>query len=292
MATIRERGYHHWDGHLAERKHAWWPITRTGIVLAFRKKWFKFAFAAAFLPSAFCLALIYISERLEDFRFMVRGAEQPQVLNINPEWFKMALSNGMLLFLLIVVLIFAGAGLVADDLKHTSLQLYFSRPLKKGDYILGKLAVVFFFGLVLALVPGLLLFIFKLVFAGSFKFFLEYPWLPLAIIAYTGILTVFFAFYALLLSATSKNRTYVMVLIPGIYIFSNILFLILKGIFGSPYMALFSFPANLQQVAALVFAAKRPFAFSPWLSLFVVAGVCVASFVVLRRKTRSVEVIK
>src|SRR5512135_3751281 len=64
MATIRERGYHHWDGRLAERKHAWWPITRTGIVLAFRKKWFKFAFAGAFLPSAAFLAGIYISERL------------------------------------------------------------------------------------------------------------------------------------------------------------------------------------------------------------------------------------
>lgn len=290
MATIREKGYHHWDGHLAERKHAWWPITRTGIRLAFRKKWFKFFFAGAYLPSAVLLAGIYISERLEDFKFMMRGSER--VLTINPDYFKQVLSNPMLLFLLILVLIFAGAGLIADDLKHTSLQLYFSRPLNKGDYLFGKLAVVFFFVLVVALVPGLLLFIFKLIFAGSFKFFLDYPWLPLSIIAFAGILTVFLAFYTLLLSATSKNRTYVMVLIPMIYLFSNILFLILKDIFGSPYMALFSIPANLQQVGALVFATKPVFAFPRWLSLLPLAGVCVASFVVLRRKTRGVEVIK
>ena len=52
MATVRERGYSHWDGRLAERRWPWWPITRMGIQLAFRKKRFKLVFAGhSALPS-------------------------------------------------------------------------------------------------------------------------------------------------------------------------------------------------------------------------------------------------
>ncbi|MBE0711928.1 MAG: ABC transporter permease subunit, partial [Candidatus Aminicenantes bacterium] len=199
MATIREKGYSHWDGKLAERRRPWWPITRTGIRLAFRKKAFKFVFAGAFMPSFIALVGLYISERLEDFKAIVRSNEA--LININPKYFKTIFTSEGLLFLIILVLSFAGAGLIADDLKHNSLQLYFSRPLGKRDYLLGKMSVVFFFVLILTAVPGLVLFIFKMIFAGSFKFFLEYPWLPLSILGYSALLAVFFAFYVLLLSA-------------------------------------------------------------------------------------------
>ncbi|MGZ5439011.1 MAG: ABC transporter permease subunit, partial [Candidatus Aminicenantales bacterium] len=68
MATVRERGYSHWDGHLTARRFPWWPITRTGIQLAFRKKRFKIIFAGAFIPSFVFLVGLYVSERLEDFK--------------------------------------------------------------------------------------------------------------------------------------------------------------------------------------------------------------------------------
>ena len=61
MATVRERGYTHWDGQLVERRFLWLPITRTGIRLAFRRKGFKFAFAAAFSPATVFLGILYIS---------------------------------------------------------------------------------------------------------------------------------------------------------------------------------------------------------------------------------------
>jgi ABC-type transport system involved in multi-copper enzyme maturation permease subunit len=290
MATIREKGYSHWDGKLAERRRPWWPITRTGIRLAFRKKAFKFVFAGAFMPSFIALVGLYISERLEDFKAIVRSNEA--LININPKYFKTFFTSEGLLFLIILVLSFAGAGLIADDLKHNSLQLYFSRPLGKRDYLLGKMSVVFFFVLILTAVPGLVLFIFKMIFAGSFKFFLEYPWLPLSILGYSALLAVFFAFYVLLLSASSKNTRYATILVFATYIFSNVLFGILMDIFHKPALALFSIPANLQQAGAFLYGQKLPFAFPAVWSFVVLAGICALSAVVLNRKTRSVEVIK
>lgn len=290
MATVRAKGYTHWDGKPVERRFPWWPITRTGIQLAFRKKRFKFVFAMSFVPAIVFLVGLYISERVEDFKAFVQGGDR--LLNITPDYFKIYMTNDSLLFLIVLVLVFAGAGLVADDLKHNSLQLYFARPLQKKDYLLGKMSVVAFFVLILTALPGLVLLIFKLVFAGSFRFFLDYPWLPLSILGYSALLTVFFAFYVLLLSSLSKNSRYVMILVFMAYLFSDILFGILYGIFRKPPLALFSIKANLQQAGAFLFGQKLPFAFHAGWSFLVLAALCALSAFVLDRKIRSVEVIK
>ena len=109
MATVREKGYSHWNGHLAERRFPWWPITRTGIQLAFRKKRFKIIFAGAFIPSFVFLVGLYISERLEDFKTFLQGGDR--LLNIGPKYFSTYFTNDSLLFLIVLVLAFATRGL-------------------------------------------------------------------------------------------------------------------------------------------------------------------------------------
>ena len=289
-ATVRAKGYAHWDGRPVDRRFPWWPITRMGIQLAFRKKRFKLAFAMSFAPAFVFLAGLYISERLEDFQAFVRGSDR--LLNITPDYFKVYLTNNPLHFLIVLVLAFAGAGLVADDLKHNSLQLYFARPLRKKDYLLGKMSVVAFFVLIVTALPGLVLLLFKLVFAGSFKFFLDYPWLPLSILGYSALLTVFFAFYILLLSSLSKNSRYVTILVFMTFFFSSILHGILYGIFRMPALALVSISANLQQTGAFLFGQKLPHAFPAVWSFLVLAAVCAVSALVINRRIRSVEVVK
>jgi ABC-type transport system involved in multi-copper enzyme maturation permease subunit len=290
MAVVREKGYTHWDGRLVERRFPWTPITRTGIRLAFRKKGFKFAFAGTFVPSFFALGGLYVSERLEDFKALVQSNRA--LLRIDPGYFKVVFTNNFLLFLLLLVLSFGTAGLVSDDLKHSSLQLYFARPLGKKDYIIGKMAVVAFFVILATALPGLLLVIFKLIFAGSFAFLGAYPWLPFSILGYSAVLTVFFGCYVLLLSASSRNTRYAIVLIFGVYYFSAVLAAMLKGIFRTPYMSLFSIPANIGQAGAALFGQKLPMPLPAAWSFAVLAAVCLLAAAVLDRKARSVEVIK
>ena len=290
MATIREKGYTHWDGVLVRRRFAWWPITRTGIQLAFKKKAFRFFFSGGFLPAFFALGGLYVSERLEDFQALVKSNQN--LIKIDPGYFKSFLVNPGFLFMIIIVLVFAAAGLVADDLKHSSLQLYFSRPLTKKDYLLGKLSVIAFFVLVLTAVPWLVLVVFKLIFAGNLKFLAAYPWLPLSILGYAALLAVFFGFYFLLLSASSRNARYVAILVFTTYLFSDVLSGILTGIFRTPYLALFSLRANLMQAGAFLFGRKPPVAIPVFWSFVVLAAIAVLALVVLDRKIRGVEVIK
>ena len=288
--TIKEKGYTHWDGELKDGRFPWWPITRFGIKLTFKKKFFKFFFFMTLVPAVVYLVGIYISERLEDFNFMIR--ESTEFLQINPTYFKSYFTNEGLLFMIVIVLVFAGAGLISDDLKYNSLQLYFSRPLKKRDYFIGKAAVIVFFLFIVTLIPGLVFIIMKLVFSGSFKFFASYPWLILSVIAYSIFVTAFFAFYSLFLSSIGKNRRYVAILIFGLYFFSDIIYEIFYGIFKSPYFSLFSLKINLQQVGAVIFNQKTQYAVSWVYSLLIIIGICILSALVLKKKIRGVEIVK
>lgn len=288
--TIKERGYSHWDGELIPGRFPWRPITRYGIKLTFKKKFFKFTFFLALFPSLVFLVGIYISERLDDFQFMVR--EEASFLNVTPAYFKSYFANEYLLFMAIIILIFAGAGLISDDLRHNSLQLYLSRPLRRKDFFVGKISVLLFFLLIMTLIPGLLLFLMKLVFAGNFEFFRLYPWLPLSIIGFSAFFSVFFSLYGLFLSSLSTNRRYVAILIFGLYPFSDILFGIFYGIFRNPYFSLLSIKNNIQQVAAAFFRQKPVFDI-PWIySAAVLTAICVLAVFVLRNRVRGVEIIK
>ncbi len=219
---IREKGYTHWDGEFQPKKFFWWPITRYGIKLTFKKKFFKFVFFMTLVPAVVYLAVIYVSERLDDFSFMIR--ESAPLLQVNPAFFKSYFTSEFLLFMIVIIMLFCGAGLISDDLKYNSLQLYFSRPITKKDYFIGKSAVIVFFLSILTLIPGLIFIVMKLIFSGSFKFLASYPWLPFSVIGYSALITCFFAFYTLFLSSVNKNRRYVSILIFGLYVFSDILF--------------------------------------------------------------------
>jgi ABC-type transport system involved in multi-copper enzyme maturation permease subunit len=287
---IKERGYTHWDGELQDGRFPWWPITRMGIKLTFKRKFFKFFFAMTLIPALVWLVGIYVSERLEDFKFMMEG--ETDFLNVNPVYFKTYFTNEFLLFMVVMILVFCGAGLIADDLRHNALQLYFARPLKKKDYLTGKAAVIFFFLLIVTLVPGVVFILFKMIFAGSFRFFVSYPWLTLSVIAYSLLITTFFAFYTLLLSSLGKNKRYVAILIFGVYIFSDIFSAIFKEIFRSQYFYLLSIKSNLQQIGAVLFDQKTPWDIPWYYSLLVIAAICLFSAYVLKRKVRGVEIIK
>ena len=287
---IRDRGYFHWDGTFIDRRLPWWPVTMQSLRLTFKKKFFKFFFVSSLLPTFVALGLIYASERIEDFRFMVRG--QRSILQVDPAFFKNYFSNDGLLFLMVMLMLFSGAGLIADDMKHNALQLYFSRPLRKRDYLLGKAGALGFFLLSLTLVPGLLFILFKLIFSGSFAFLRDYSWLPLSVVGVSLLFTVFFTMYTLLLSSLSPNRRYVSILIFGVYIFSDILFGIFRGNFRSPYFALISIKANLQQLTAFLFRRNPAFQVSWVYSLLILLVICLAAFFVLKKRAKGVTIIR
>src|SRR5207237_7480306 len=65
------------------------------------------------------------------------------------------------LFLVLVV----GPNLVSRDLRFNALPLYFSRPLRRFDYFLGKLGVIGFFLMAIAILPSVVAYVLGLAFS-------------------------------------------------------------------------------------------------------------------------------
>jgi len=290
--SIKQKGYIHWEGELKKSKYPWTPITKNGIRLTFKKKFFKFTFFLTLIPAVVFLVGIYVSERLEDFAFLARDVDAISFLNINPGYFHSYFTNDFLLFMMVVILVFCGAGLISDDLRYNSLQLYFSRPIKKRDYFMGKASVIAFFLFILTLIPGIVFLLMKLLFSGSFKFAFDYPWLIVSVIGYSFFITFFFAFYTLFISSMNKNRRYVSILIFGVYLFSDLLYGVLHDIFESEYFSLLSVKANIKQVGAAFFGQKLPYGISWIYSFLVLLLLCMVAGFVLNKKVRGVEVAK
>jgi len=287
---IAERGYTHWQGTLDPNRRPWRPIARQGIRLSLKRKFFKPLLSFSLVPALVFAAGVYFSERIGDFEKMFRGADR--FLKINPEYFKNYYASGFLLFMMLVIMIVSGAGLVADDLRHNALPLYFSRPLRKRDYIGGKFLSLAAFLLALTLAPGIVFIILKLIFSGSFKFLADYPWLPFSVVGWSVVVSSFFSLYTLLMSSLGRNRRYAMILMLSVYFISDVFFAIFMGMFHEPAFALVSIEMNLGQIAAAMMGAK-PRWDVPWVySAFILAAIAGFAARVLYRKIRATEVIR
>jgi ABC-type transport system involved in multi-copper enzyme maturation permease subunit len=271
---IREKGYHPWDGELKRSGIPWLPIFFKGLKQAFRRKYSKVVFGFAGLPFLVFLAAVYVSTKPE-LRMLRRLVD---LLNNDAAFFNFFYSSGWLTFVLLVLCLFVGAGLISGDLKSNSFPLYFSRPLDRKDYIFGKFSILLFYLLLFSLLPGILLVLFKIMFTGGFGFGLS---LIVAIVVYPIVIALFFSSFTLMISSLSPNNKFVSASIFLIYVFSNGLAEILRSIFKSPHFQLFSLEINIRQVGAYFFNVGKVVPIAPLVSLVILLGLTMAMTVIL-----------
>ena len=59
------------------------------------------------------------------------------------------------LFCLALLFLASCCGVISDDLRYRTFQLYFSKPLSKGDYVLGKFGGLMWIGSLVTVIPAL-----------------------------------------------------------------------------------------------------------------------------------------
>ena len=145
---IYDLSYRHWDGDLRGPGWRWWVIAEAGVRLLLSRKKFLFVLMAAWMPFSIQAFMVYL--------MLVQG--QSLGFSLGAGFFQQAF--WIQLFPLILVTIYAGSGLIASDLAANALPLYFSKPITRMDYVLGKLAVIATFLILVFLAPVLILFLF------------------------------------------------------------------------------------------------------------------------------------
>jgi ABC-type transport system involved in multi-copper enzyme maturation permease subunit len=276
---IHDQSYRHYGGGKATPGRSWTVIAWAGMRTFFKKRAFMGLMLFALSPFIVRAVQMWISSNYP----------QASMLAPSAETFRQFLEQQD--FFVFIITIYVGAGLIANDRRANALQIYLSKPLMRSEYIAGKLAVLFFFLLLVTLIPALVLLMLKVIFDGNFTFLKNNLFLLPAITTASLVQVTLAAFTMLALSSLSKSARYVGILYVGITFFTSAIYGALYAITGSSRVSWISIGANVAQVVDVIFRLKPRYA-TPWqVSALVIIGLVVVSISVLERRVRGVEVV-
>lgn len=284
---IHTQNYRHWEGTLKTHSHMrWWIIAKAELKLLAQRKFVRLIVAIPPLIYIFVHAiLIYIVNQVPGVEFSFR---------VDSDFFQKFLFRITPIpstFLVALIAIFGGSGLIANDLKNKALSLYLSKPISWIDYLIGKFAVIGILLGCLTLIPGLLLFLEHLLLTGT-SFLKENYWIPFSIIAYSVIIIFSTSLLILLFSSLTTNSRYATIGFCAVWFGSPVIYEVLRTITRTSKMALVSIWANYDILGTIMFGGSQDYSVHwiwAFLTLFALIAICLF---VLRRRIRAVEIVK
>ena len=278
---IYDLSYRHWAGRWTSHPYRWWVITRQGIGLLIRRKLFVALMFLSMIPFLVRAVMIYFAT--------VATAALPSFMQVDASFFENFLGQQM--FFTFAIAIYAGAGLISNDLKANALQIYLAKPITRQDYFLGKLGTVVFFLALPTLLPGLLLWILALLFRANAAFFIQNAWLAAPIIGYSLIIIVTHALMILALSSLTRSSRFAGINFAAAFFFTQILQAILSAIFRTSQLAWISVRNDLSQLGACLFRGVPQYQSPVWLSVFLLLILMGGSAWLVHRRVQAVEVV-
>lgn len=281
MSPVHDQSYRRYAGTRRQPGRAWTIIAGSGIRAFFSRKVFLGLLVVAWLPFLIRTVQIYAVATYPQAR---------QVLPVDARMFERFV-EGQGLFSFFIT-IFVGAGLVANDRRANALQVYLSKPIRRVDYIAGKLAVLLAYLACATLLPGVLLVIMPVVFSGSLDFLRDNPAVLPAVVTASVLRMIVAALAMLALSSLSTSTRFVAVLYAGVVFFAEAMYAVLLVATGSSRVAWVSFSRNFDVINDVLFRQPPRYETPVLVSALVLAGVVAVSISVLDRTIRGVEIVR
>ena len=276
---IHDQGYRRYTGQRAPHGRAWSVIAKTGVRTLVGRRVFIGLLLVSWFPFFVRAVQIYASANIPQAAFLAP----------DPRMFRQFVEQQEIF--LFFVTVYAGAGLIANDRRANALQIYLSKPLTRLEYIIGKLAILIAFLLLVSWVPAVVLLIVQIVFSGSFTFFFDNLFLFPAITLFSFLQVVAIAAAMLALSSLSKSSRYVGVLYAGLIFFSQAVYGVVYAVTRDSRYAWLSMPLNLAQVGDVVFRLPTRFAMPAGVAFFMIGALVTGSALILHRRVRGIEVV-
>jgi ABC-2 type transport system permease protein len=279
---IYEQTYRRYEARAPLRRLRFWPITREALRLILAKRAFLGLLLLCWLP--FFGFVIYIYG-------VTRFGDAGRLLPLDGRLFARFFDWQLPLALLLTT--FAGAGLIANDLRSGAMLVYLSRPLTRRDYVLGKLSVLLALNLAVTLVPGLLLYVAGLALAP--EHFLSWDLAHIAPAAASQGILVSLTLSLVMLAASALSRS---ARVAGIGFFGLLSGLeltqgVLRLALDAPAAGVISLQADLRALGRALFGVEAPRweAVEPALAGLALLVAGAACLLVLRARVRAVEIV-
>ncbi len=287
---IYDQGYQRWNGEMAKHPVRWWPILRRGVLEVVKQRKYLMLMLGAWIAPLVKGVELYFKSRANEVGV---GQILPVNTDIGMSFFYDVFTSvaSELAVLLFVVLV--GSDLIARDRRHNALQMYFSKPLTRNDYIMGKLGVVAAFIVMVVWVPNIILWLFAISLRHGSSYFAAVWAAPFAGTAYTVLLIAVTGLLILALSSIGRRANLIAVSWLIIYGYGPLAGVVelLQGFTGHERWGLIRIKGNLDQVGAWMFGVRLPNDFHPILSTLVLAVVVGGCYWLVRRRIEPVEVV-
>lgn len=227
-SPIADLTYRNYDGPLQTRAIRWWIVALSGLRQAFRRPGFWVGAALCALPYFFLGLTLY-------FRGIAGMFPRGGGANIADTggrfaftFFQVLPLAGMLVFIVALVV---GAGSIAADNNANALLVYLSKPLTKGDYLLGKWVALFLLISGALMVPSLALYVYCLLMFVQDGFLRDEPLLLGRIVLACCVPGALYASLLVGISAWSKSGRVAGSILAAVYFLTLALSGILFNIF-------------------------------------------------------------
>ena len=310
---LHDLGYRTWQGRLSPQWWRWWVIAQTGMRLAWRSRWLRRLLLVAWLPMMYVAIGFFVYEQLaaapqtanvRDLAFMfidefpdakelIKGLDQADPARARHWMWAWLLSTFFrypqgVLMVLVVGLI--APPLIAQDVRSRAFLLYFSRPLARREYILGKGAVVTGYLLMITTLPALVLYVLGLLLSPGLSVVLHTWDLPLRILGASVVLIVPTTAMSLAFSSLTSESRYASFAWFAVWVLGWVAYVLLiaslPGSFMRERWTLISLYHTLGRVQNWVFGFETDAA-GLMSAGALLAGITVVSLLILFRRVSS-----
>ena len=239
---IFDQGYQHWSGQLSGHAWRWLAITRHGVRVGMRNRFVRYILFASWVPALALVVMLSLWGLLErgsslTTTFMQYLSAMEPALTADPRGYRVdiwrlsysyflhiELYSSMFMVLLI------GPGLISQDLRFNTLPLYFSRPIRRIDYFVGKLGVIVVFLALVMIVPSVVGYIAGLFFSLDITIIRDTFAILLGAVAFGLLVSISAGALVLALSCLSRNSRYVALLWLGLWFVSGVVGTVLQAV--------------------------------------------------------------
>jgi ABC-type transport system involved in multi-copper enzyme maturation permease subunit len=281
---IYEQHYRRLDASIPLRAQRWIPIAREGLKALFSRRAYLALIAIAWLPVFVRLVQVYFTTRFPEAR---------RVVPVDDKLFFDFLGQQMPWMLLMSA--YAGAGLIANDMRTGGLLLYLSRPLTLVDYIFGKVMILFASLSMVTLLPGLLLFLAARSLAPDVLGDAAHLLLIPKITAMALVLILPTTGLVLVMSALARSARFAGLGFFFVFVGSTVAQAIAWRATRNSFTGLISIQASMRRVGEAIFGVK-PFRITadlpPEYAFGALALLFLTCLFVLKTRVRAVEIVK
>ena len=148
--AIYDQSYAPWSGEYSSRWSRIWSIVVMELQQPFKNTW-----TLLLTLLAFGVVFVWLF-----FMFLAASSQFPLPFAIGNRIYRESFFNTTIFSMILMVLsATVGASLIARDVRHRALIMYFSRSITRLDYLVGKFLSLVLFLLCATLGPGLLMFV-------------------------------------------------------------------------------------------------------------------------------------